>query len=780
MAAAIRLVCFLLVLISTPVFAQTKEPAELVVAEDTGALASMFDDIDGWEDVAQRTETSLSTGVATSFALSRLRDELFDWRELFAARLAENQGRIATIDSQLAALGTPAEGTEEPAQVAERRAALSEQRDALVTPDALVAEAHARANGLLAEIDAQSRARFTAQMLERGASPLNPAHWGAAAAALAASAEVISADLTGGLAGKIASGAIWSVAPLALLGIVAGLILLLRSRRWIIGLQAGLSGRSARSLAIASFLLSLGQIILPLVGLVLLIASLQSLDVLTWRAETMFNAMYTAGAVIIIAQWLNDKLFPPGAAYGALSYGAETNTLIRRLGMTLAYGVAVIVLLAAAMQLVEASAAAITVIIFPLQIFLSYVLYRLGAALGTPPVDNPAYHGSGGRMRSLIGRLTMFVAIASPVLAAIGYVNASIGLFRPAVFTLAILGVVVVLQRLASDIYDPPDVREADTAGPLMPVLIGLAVGILALPFLALAWGAQVTDLWEIWARISAGFAVGETRISPGDFMTFLLVFVLGVILTRFVQATLRTSVLPRTRLDIGGQNAVVAGTGYVGIFLAGLVAITSAGIDLSSIAFVAGALSLGIGFGLQNIVQNFVSGIILLIERPIAEGDMIEVGGQMGYVRDISVRSTRIETFDRTDVIIPNADLVSGQVINWTQGNPVGRLVLPVGVAYGSDVAEVRAILKDIAESHPMALMDPPPQVFFIGFGASSLDFEIRAHLRDVNWKIVTLSEMNFEIYARFAAAGIEIPFPQQDLWLRNPETLTRPAEET
>ena len=401
------------------------------------------------------------------------------------------------------------------------------------------------------------------------------------------------------------------------------------------------------------------------------------------------------------------------------------------------------------------------------------MLWRISASMKLVVSGDTSSGSLRLKLLGFLRRIIVGVAIISPLIAAIGYVNAGSAIAVPMVKTLGLLALIVILQRLTFDLYAAILNKSEEETDALAPVLIGFIITISVLPFLAIIWGARVSSLTELWIQFQDGIKIGESRISPLDFLTFVLLFTIGYMLTRVIQSALRGSILPKTNLDAGAQNALVAGLGYIGIFIAALVAISSTGLDLSSLAIVAGALSVGIGFGLQNIVSNFVSGVILLIERPISQGDWIEVSGKMGYVRDISVRSTRIETFDRTDVIIPNADLVSGVVTNWTRGNTIGRVIIPVGVAYGSDTKKVEKILRDIISKIEHVAKEPAPGVIFQGFGADSMDFEIRAILSDVNYMLSVKSDVNHEIVKRFTKEGIEIPFAQRDVWIRNPEAL-------
>jgi small-conductance mechanosensitive channel len=186
-------------------------------------------------------------------------------------------------------------------------------------------------------------------------------------------------------------------------------------------------------------------------------------------------------------------------------------------------------------------------------------------------------------------------------------------------------------------------------------------------------------------------------------------------------------------------------------------------------LAIIASALSVGIGFGLQTIVNNFVCGLILLFERPVKVGDIIQLGEQWATIRNIGLRATTIQTFDQSDIVVPNSDLIANQVTNWTLGNRRIRLILTVGVAYGSDVPAVLKILKECSQNHPRVLQNPPPSIFFMAFGDSSLDFQLRVWIDDIDYMNLVRSELNQEIDRQFRERGIEIPFPQRDIHLRS-----------
>ncbi|KPP88037.1 MAG: Small-conductance mechanosensitive channel [Rhodobacteraceae bacterium HLUCCA08] len=736
-----------------------------------------------WVALASRTESALAAGRVSNQVLADLRIQIAAWRDRFFAELSNNAGRIATVEAQIAALGAPPESGDEDVRIADRRTALQDQLDQLRAPVVLAEEARARAEGLIQEIDAIIRDRQTAELTERVGSPLNPSLWLKATEELGAALRATRTEFTATLSNPVTWTRLTSNLP-QILGLTAlGLILLTRGSRWSGRLQQAFDARNRRGRDVIDALLSLGHVLLPLVGLLMLSFALTATGLFGRRTELLIQTLAVFGAFPVIGRWMAAQLLPDADDHRrAGSLPAAERARLRRLFVNLGWSLAVQTALIIWLNLNGIAVESRVVVLLPLSLVLALVLFRLGRTLRhTPAVDEsdttedaPAPRPYRETISALVGQVLMLVAVGATIAYLLGFPAAYGSALLPTVLTLYLLGalmlVVDFVQNVIS-IFTASD--EAETEGGLIQALAGAALVVAALPVLALIWGWRSTDLANLWLRFREGFTLGDTRISPSDFLTLVVVFVIGYTVVRLIQGALRSSILPKTKLDAGGQNAIIAGVGYVGFVLAAVIAITTAGIDLSGLAIVAGALSVGIGFGLQTVVQNFVSGIILLIERPISKGDWIEMGGVMGYVRDISVRSTRIETFDRTDVIIPNADLISQQVTNWTRGNTVGRLIVPVGVAYGTDTRRVETILSEIARAHPMVLLRPPPAVVFQGFGADSLDFEIRAILRDVNWMLSVKTELNHAIAERFAAEGIEIPFAQRDIWLRNPEAL-------
>ncbi|MBM3605305.1 MAG: mechanosensitive ion channel family protein [Alphaproteobacteria bacterium] len=746
-----------------------------------------------WELVAERAEALSINPQATNEELARTRARIVEWRDRLQQGQNVNAERIATLRNQIEALGpAPAEGESEDAELASRRAELNQQLSTAQAPRLAATEAASRASSIIAQIDEIVRQRQALELAKQSPSPLLPSSWAAAASDGLDLLEGVSNEISG----RNASAETWQELrgqlPQVAAYLIAALLLLTYGRSWIDSLPSRLSARATDySRAVMAFVVSLGQIAIPMVGLYLAISALQATRLPGPWTTPFLNALPVAGVILFSGIWLARALFPRKAiAYTSLHMGESARVSAARVVRILALLMAIHHILSRAVlplsglyeqgeaqvgrvpvQFGDASAGVWHMVMI---VLAGLAMVRLGNILRRLTHDAVTQDLSYRHwIVAWAGQLTRFVAPVAAVATAAGFVNLGNLMVWPWLLSLALAGLLILLQDFIADLFNMLQRGAEGAREGLAPLLTGFALILLSVPLFLIIWGATPDELSEYWVRFRAGVSLGGVTLSPGAILTFLVIFGIGYVLTRGVQGAFRNSILPKTKLDHGGQNAVVSGLGYVGIVLAALMAITSAGIDLSAFAIVAGALSVGIGFGLQNIVSNFVSGIILLIERPVSVGDWISAGGQQGIVKRISVRSTQVETFDKTEVIVPNSDLISQPVINWTRHNKVGRIIIPVGVAYGSDTRKVERILREIAEDHPLVAIDPAPAVLFRGLGNDSLDFEVRAILADVGTGLGVTSDLLHTIVARFADEGIEIPFAQRDIWLRNPEAL-------
>lgn len=299
---------------------------------------------------------------------------------------------------------------------------------------------------------------------------------------------------------------------------------------------------------------------------------------------------------------------------------------------------------------------------------------------------------------------------------------------------------------------------------------VHLALGLLAVR--EMVYGTVI-------AVLTTAVPLGEVKLRLGDPVLVVAVLWAAIQLSRLLRFMLQEEVFPRVRMQRGVPNALSTMLHY-GVMLLGLwIAFSAIGLEWDRMAIVFGALSVGIGFGLQSVVNNFVSGLILLFERPVQVGDTIQLGEVHGDVRRIGARSSTIRTWDGSEIIVPNADLVSQQVTNWTLSDRRRRIDMDFGVAYGTDPAAVQAILREAASQHAEVLENPAPEALFTGFGDSALLFQLRAWVRDPAHWMTARSDINVVVNAALAEAGIEIPFPQRDIHFRTPLE-SRPGDET
>ncbi|MFQ5487485.1 MAG: mechanosensitive ion channel family protein [Gammaproteobacteria bacterium] len=399
--------------------------------------------------------------------------------------------------------------------------------------------------------------------------------------------------------------------------------------------------------------------------------------------------------------------------------------------------------------------------------------------------------GSLPRLRGTrsIRLILLAVLLCSLVAELMGYRNLSLFMVRATLGTLLVVGLTLLFNRMFIELLDGFDQGRGAwqrkirsrldlKPGQRVPGLIWLRLTLsimlwsLSAFFILKVWNISDAVMQQIYLYVTEGFTVGSLHVVPTKILFAILLFVALLYVSNWMKQRFDRNWLSRTGMERGAREAMTTMLGYLGTAIALLIALSVGGLDLSNLAIIAGALSVGIGFGLQNIVNNFVSGLILLFERPIRTGDWIAVGQTEGYVQRISIRSTTIKTFDRADVIVPNSDLISGQVTNWMLREQSGRLRIPISVAYGSDTALVKQLLLDIASQYADVITNgwqPEPYVLFMAFGESSLDFELRCFITNIDRRLRVISDLNFAIDAAFREHRIEIPFPQRDIHVRD-----------
>jgi potassium efflux system protein len=513
-------------------------------------------------------------------------------------------------------------------------------------------------------------------------------------------------------------------------------------------------------------------------------------------AQLILSALATLWILRLSLQWVQ-KFFAGKAAEGLLALDPDVARFYRRfLKLFLAY---------LFLGLLALKSARLLELPDPSRLFLAHIflvgilvwgwwllrrpyLTRLLPQLSEPTwLHQPAV--------SLILRITVLCLLVVIILAdLLGFQNLAMFLAHGAAWTLMDMAILwflwLVGESLIRHLLHPEEGRATylyPEKADLIQRVFFLCRWVLSIVLLAAvilwslhSWGIKPKAIawafrWATW-----GPTLGPVKLTPVNVVGAALALYLGFFLSRLGRGLMSIRIFPHTALDTGVQYTISTTVHYVILILAALIALSILGFPLTNLALVFGALGVGIGFGLQNIVNNFFSGLILLFERPIKVGDMLVIDGQWGLVKEIRVRSTIFETFDRYVLVIPNSELVSNKVLNWTHyGAGINRLTLKVGVSYDSDVRRVTQLLTEICRANPRVVPEPPPQIFFAVYGDSSLDFTIWVHLKTPSDRIPATHELNSAIFETFRAHDIEIPFPQRDLHIKEwPEALEKKGE--
>ena len=734
-------------------------------------------DLDATRTALTAIEAALRDKDLADADLQRLRSENDPFGVALQAAIAEMTPRLEASVKRLTEL-TPK--SKDPAQTTD--AATAELVAEKAKHDALDARLRT-ARAMLLEVDdnatrisAVRRQLFARQTFARSASLLSPQLWVSVARELPVDGVVMKA-LAGGWLTSVGER-VSPLQALALAGVLALLALAAIPLRWVAGRvidrdpDAAAPTRLSRAIAAAWTILVLSA--LPLLGLQAVALALDAFDLSDPRMQAVLDSIFEAARVLILFNAAGRGMLALHARpWRLIAIGDRSAQLIFRGGMTIGA-------IWAAEKLLEPAADAVASLNIAvagrglgaalIALVAAHTLRRLQASAPASATTD------GWAPARTFGWITAALVLAATFAGYIAFANFFISYAISLTALASVLYLADVVVQEGTEALLRPEARigarlmtmvglRRNTLAQLVVIIQGLArliVLVVAAAAVVRPWGVPAQDLLSTLRMAYFGFGVGGITLSLSSIVAAAAVFAVVVVATRLIQNWLGQRLLPETRLDAGVSNSIRTIFGYLGVIVAVLLAGAQVGLDVQKLALVAGGLSVGIGFGLQTIANNFVSGLILLWERGIRVGDWVVVGADQGYVRRINARSTEIETFDRATLIVPNSTLVTGVVKNWLHSDRVGRIIIALNVAYESDVEEVRDILISAAKAQESVLTIPAPAVQFAEFGDWALKFNLTCFVDDIEIAERTKSEMNFDILRRMREADIRIPYPQ------------------
>jgi potassium-dependent mechanosensitive channel len=735
-------------------------------------------DLDETRATLTATETALRDKNLDDSGLQTLRAQSDALALALQGAIAELTPRLADSAKRLDELtpksGQPAPATDLAAKDLDNEKKRHDRLDAnLRAARAMLLEA----NDVSTRISAARRQLFATRTFARSSSILNPQLWAAVRGELPVDAEVVR-NLGDNWIGAIGERPL--LAKIGMPAIVVVLALAAAPLGWIArrfvyrDLGEKTPSRLRRAVAAAwTFVLFA---VLPLAGLGVLAGALDSFSLTDPSMQGVIDAAFEAARVLIAVNALGRGMLAPGrAAWRLVPISDRTAGILYRLAMTFAVVWAVERLIepasdaAASLNIAVATRGVGAVIA---AIAVAYVLRQLGAqpagAQGSPQSEAWA------PLRTLAWAAALIIFLA----AVTGYVAFATFLVNQAIYLSVLGSALTIADIIAQDGIEAvlkPDARigarlvsmaglRRSALAQISVVLQGVArvvVLVVAVAAVLKPWGVQSQDMFGSLRAAYFGFSLGGVTLSLSSMVGAAIVFAVAMFLTRLIQNWLSSRFLPQTRLDAGVRNSVRTIFGYIGVIVAVLLAGAQIGLDLQKVALIAGGLSVGIGFGLQTIANNFVSGLILLWDRTIRVGDLVVVGSDQGFVRAINARATEIETFDRGSLIVPNSNFVSGVVKNWVHNDRVGRIVISINIAYESDLDKVRDLMIAAAKAQEQVLAIPGPSVLFAEFGDWSIKFNLICFVEDVEQAERTRSDINFEVLHQLREVGLRIAYP-------------------